>query len=280
MSCQEMKGEKISRDLLKSLKPDFESLKEDPYLAILFVGDDQAAASYIEEKKAICKKLGVKAEVFNFDANVSEEEILRKIEELNSDPSVNAILPQLPMQGVDSDKVFEKIDPLKDVDGLTPYNLGRLMRGRVRVMPGAVKAIFKIFNEYNVKVEGKDVVIVNNSNLIGKPLSLALTNRGATVTVCHDSTRDLRSHTSKSDIVITATGQPNLIGKEMVKKGAVVVDAGYAKEDGKIRGDVNFDEVKEKASKLTPNPGGVGPVTVAVTMQNLYYCYQLQQNKD
>lgn len=249
-----------------------------PHLAVIFVGESNASKSFIENKRKMCGELGFSFSIEKFSSNVSEKEVLEKIRELNEEPDVHGILPQLPLPGIDENKIFEAIDPEKDVDGLTPENMGFLLRNNPKILPGTVEAILEILEHYNVELEGQDVTIVNNSNLIGKPLSMALTNRMATVTLCHAKTKDLEKHTQNADILVTATGQPDLITADMVKEDAVVIDAGYAKDDGKVKGDVKFEEVKGKTSKITPNPGGVGPVTVAVTMRNLLKCYRTQNN--
>ena len=274
--AMELHGEKIS----ENIKREVESAEETPHLAVLLVGESDASKSFIQKKKEMCRELGSNFTLKTFERGIETEEIIETIEDLNKKNSIHGILPQLPLPGIDENKVFEAIDPGKDVDGLTPENMGFLLRDNPKIVPGTVEAILDILEHYGIEIEGKDVTIVNNSNLIGKPLSMALTNRMATVTLCNVKTKNLKKHTKNADILITATGQPDLITADMIKEDAVVVDAGYAKEDGKVQGDVKFDEIKEKASKITPNPGGVGPVTVAVTMRNLLKCYRIQQDEN
>jgi methylenetetrahydrofolate dehydrogenase (NADP+)/methenyltetrahydrofolate cyclohydrolase len=264
----------------EELKTELETGEETPHLAVLLVGESEASKSFIRKKKEMCKELGFKFTLETFEKGTDTEEIIETIEKLNTKEDVHGILPQLPLPGINENRIFEAIEPEKDVDGLTPENMGFLLRDSPKIVPGTVEAILEILEYYNVEIESQNVTIVNNSNLIGKPLSMALTNRMATVTLCHAKTEDLKKHTRNADILVTATGQPDLITPEMVKEDTVVIDAGYAKEDGKVQGDVKFDEVKEKASKITPNPGGVGPVTVAVTMRNLLKCYRLQQDEN
>lgn len=260
------------------IKSDLDDISSSPHLYVLMAGESEASKSFIEKKREMCRELGFRFSLETFEKGTETEEILGTVEKLNDKDDVHGILPQLPLPGIDENKVFESIDPEKDVDGLTPENLGFLLRNNPKIMPGTVEATLEILEHYDVDIEGRDVTIVNNSNLIGKPLSMALTNRMATVTLCHVQTKDLKKHTQNADILVTATGQPDLVTADMIKEGAIVIDAGYAKEDGKVEGDVKFEEVKEKASKITPNPGGVGPVTVAVTMRNLLKCYRMQQD--
>lgn len=271
-----LNGEKV----VNQIKDELRNTEVSPKLSVIFVGDNNASRSFIQKKKEMCRELGFRFSIEKFSSNASEEEVLNKIRELNNNPEIHGILPQLPLPNINEEKVFKEIKPEKDVDGLTPYSLGLLLRGESEIKPGTVESILEIFDYYNIEVREKDIVVVNNSNLIGKPLSMALTNRMATVTLCHTKTKDLKKHTKSADILVTATGHPDLITAEMVKENAIVVDAGYAKKDGKIEGDVKFESVKEKASKITPNPGGVGPVTVAATMRNLLKCYRIQQNEN
>jgi len=272
----EMKGEPVKKDIMAELG-DFEGR---PHLAVLLVGDDNASKSFIRKKRELCEELGFEFTLKEFPEGSDTEDVLEEIESLNEDTDIHGILPQLPLPGLSEHEVFEAIRPEKDVDGLSPENLGLLQRGNPRIVPGTVESIREILEEYEVEIEGRDITIVNNSNLIGKPLSMYMTNKKATVTLCHKETRDLKKHTETADILITATGQSGLIDREMIKENAIIVDAGYAKENGKVKGDVKFDEVKEKASKITPNPGGVGPVTVATTMRNLVRCYKIQEKSE
>jgi methylenetetrahydrofolate dehydrogenase (NADP+)/methenyltetrahydrofolate cyclohydrolase len=267
------------KQVREKIKQNLDRSDTSPCLAVIFVGDSDASESFIKKKKEMCSELGFRFTLSKFERGVSEKTVINEIEKMNENPDIHGILPQLPLPGIDENKVFKAIDPEKDVDGLTPENLGSLLRGDPRIVPGTVEAVMEILEHYDVEIEGQEVTIVNNSNLIGKPLSMAITNKMGTVTLCHEETKNMKKHTRQADILVTATGQPDLITSEMIKEDAVVVDAGYAKENGKVQGDVKFDEVKEKASKITPNPGGVCPVTVAATMQNLLKCYRMQQDK-
>lgn len=261
------------------IKKEFREADENARLAVILVGDSEASKSFIRNKKEMCKELGFEFTLRTFEKGVTQKRVVEEIHKMNHNSDIDGILPQLPLPEIIENRIFEAIDPQKDVDGLTPKNLGFLFRDNSKLVPGTVEAILEILEYYNVEIEGQNVTIINNSNLIGKPLSMALTNMMATVTLCHVKTRDLKKHTRSADILVTATGQPDLITADILKEDAVVIDAGYAKEDGKVQGDVKFDQVKEKASKITPNPGGVGPVTVAVTMRNLLKCYRMQQDE-
>lgn len=271
---------KLSDSPKTKIKKELKEVKVSPRLTVILIGQNSASKSFIRKKKKMCREIGFKFSLQTFKKETPMEEIIGKIQELNEDPDVHGILPQLPLPRIDENKVFEAIKPEKDVDGLTPENLGHLLRDNPKIIPGTVEAVLEILEHYDVDIESQNITIVNNSNLIGKPLSMALTNRMTTVTICHHKTKNLKKHTENADILITATGKPDLITADMIKEDAVVIDAGYAKEDGKVQGDVKFEEVKEKASKITPNPGGVGPVTVAVTMRNLLKCYRMQQDEN
>jgi len=243
-----------------------------PHLEIIQVGDNPASSTYVEEKLEACGRVGFEARLNQFSEDVEEEKLIAKIEELNSNDSVHGILVQLPLPSqIDNNCVFNTLSPKKDVDGLTPLNLGKTLRGEKRLVPCSVEAIEKILEHEEIYLEGKKVAIINNSNLIGKPLSMALTQKGATVTLCHEDTKNLAKHTKEADIVVTATGAPGLLENEMIKDDTFVIDAGY--EAGKKS---ESEKVKDKVSKISPEPGGVGPVTVAMTLKNLLKCYKLQ----
>ena len=243
-----------------------------PRLEIIQVGDNSASSTYVEEKLEAAKRVGFEAELNRFPEDIEEEEIIQKIEELNTDDGVHGILVQLPLPfQVDNNRVFNKLSPNKDVDGLNPLNLGKTLRGEEHLVPCSVKAIEKILEYEKIDLKGKQIAIINNSNLIGKPLSMRLTQKGSTVTLCHKHTEDLAKHTLEADIIVTATGQSELLKDEMVTENSFVIDAGY--EAGEKS---EAEKVKDKVSKISPEPGGVGPVTVAMTMKNLLKCYKLQ----
>lgn len=269
----------IEEELMEEVRSAVAQLPETPHLGIVFVGDSDASAAFIAKKQEACERVGCASTVFQYDADIGEDELLAEIAQLNDDPDVHGILPQLPLPAhIDENAVFGAVSPEKDVDGLTEENLGKLLRGADAITPCTVGAILRMLEHEAVALEGADVTVINNSNLIGKPLALALTRRDATVTVCHEKTDDLEQHTRDADVVVTATGVPGLMTGDMLDDEAVVIDAGYSRVDGEPRGDVDMDSVRPVAAKVTPVPGGVGPLTVAMVIQNLVTCYRMQQD--
>jgi methylenetetrahydrofolate dehydrogenase (NADP+)/methenyltetrahydrofolate cyclohydrolase len=254
-------GEKIADRIENELETD-----ETPELEIILVGDSEASRTFVQKKLEAASRLGFRAELKEFSSSVEQSELLTYIRELNSDPEVDGVLIQLPLpDNIDEDAVFRTLDPGKDIDCLTSENLGRLLRGEPYVRPAAVEAVHEILKEYNVELKGGEVTIINNSNLIGRPLSMLMTQGGATVTICDRNTEDLEKHTSEADVLVTATGESGVVDADMVAEDSVVIDAGYGPEGGDIE---QVDEISEKAL-LAPVPHGLGPVTVAVTMRNL-----------
>lgn len=251
-------------------------------LVVVIVGDDKASRVYVKNKRMTCEKVGFFTETIDFSSNISEEELLKEIERLNSDERFDGILVQLPLpKHIDELKVLNAINPDKDVDGFHFNNIGKMVVGDdTGFLSCTPYGIMQLFNEYNINVEGKDVVIIGRSNIVGKPMALLLIQKRATVQVCNTRTKDMREKLKNADIVISATGVPNLIGKEDVKKGAVVIDVGINRVEGKICGDVNFEEVKDIASYITPVPGGVGPMTIASLMKNTLKSYRMRVDKD
>jgi methylenetetrahydrofolate dehydrogenase (NADP+)/methenyltetrahydrofolate cyclohydrolase len=271
-------GNKRKEEILNSLKPRIEKIRRkgiNPKLSIVNVGKNPASLSYIKMKIQALKKLNLEYELYDFE-KIEEKDLIELIKELN-EKDTNGILIQMPLPSyLNAKKILNEIEPTKDVDCLTEENLGKLMYNDETIAPCTPKGIIDILESEKIELEGKEVVIVNNSILIGKPLSIMLTNRFATVTLCHVKTKDLKEHTSKADILITATGVPKLIKKEHIKKGVVLIDAGFTKINEKPVGDVDFEEVKDLCSLITPTPGGVGPMTVAMLVKNLITCTELQ----
>lgn len=263
-------GEKISEQILSEL----EYTDVSPYLKIILVGDDEASKTFIEEKLEAAERIGFQADVEKFTGDTEEEKIIEKVKAYNHDPEVDGVLIQLPLpEQIDENRIFEALDPVKDVDGLTPENIGKTLRGDESILPGAVEAVDLILEKkLENGFEGLEVTIINNSNLIGKPLSMVLSRRGATVKICNRSTEDLEKHTEEADVVVTATGERGVLRPEMVGKDSIVIDAGYSLGKGDI------EDKKEMNEKTTFSgvPGGVGPVTVAVTMRNLLKCLRNQ----
>lgn len=274
-------GKKLRDKLLEELKNNLSSYKSLPKLVVILIGENPASQIYVNNKKKTAEKLGITSVVINYPSNVSENELLEKIEELNADDSVNAILVQLPLpEHIDKFKVINTISPIKDVDGFTPENFGKLLAGeKPYVYPCTPKGILLLLDEYGIDVDGKHVVIVGRSNIVGKPLSVMMLNRNATVTVCHSHTKNLSEITKTADILISAVGE-KLIEDNMVNQNCVVVDVGIFKDEfNKTRGDVEYNSVLAKASFISPVPGGVGPMTITSLMLNTVELFDIQNKK-
>lgn len=265
---QILDGKKLREKLLDDLKKKIDKFQTKPTLVVILVGENPASKIYVNNKKKTAEKLGINSQVINYSADISETELLSKIEELNNDKNVTAILVQLPLpEHISKENVINAIAPEKDVDGFTPYNFGKLFSGEEpTVYPCTPKGILLLLDEYGITLEGKHVVVIGRSNIVGRPLSQMLLNRNATVTVCHS--RSNLDIIKTADIVISAVGK-NIIEGEMLKSGCVVVDVGIFKdENGKTRGDVDFETSSKVASYISPVPGGVGPMTIASLMLN------------
>jgi len=250
-----------------------------PKLAAVLVGDDPASKLYINIKRKTCSEIGIGSILVDLDKNITKSKLLDEIEKLNKDKSVHGILLQLPLPRdlrPYTSEFIEQIDPIKDVDGLHPINRGKLFDYNEDFVPCTPKGIVTLLEHYNVEIQGKNVVIINRSNLVGKPLIFMLLKRNATVTVCHSYTKNLDGYTKKADILIVAVGKSKFITKEKVKEGVVIIDVGISRENGKLSGDVDFEGVFEKCSWITPNPGGVGPMTVSFLLQNTFNAYKKQ----
>ena len=246
-------------------------------LAVILVGTNPASEIYIKKKKIACDELGIGFELLRFSKGVLQEKILQTIEELNAKETVTAILVQLPLpKSLDPAKILNTISPLKDADGFTAFNLGLLNYGKEEIVSCTAQGIIRLLESTGTTIEGSNACIVNHSIVVGRPLAQLLLNRAATITICHSKTTDLAMHTKNADILITAVGKPKLINGDMVKSGAVVIDAGIAKQNGKTVGDIDFESVKEVASYITPVPGGVGPMTIACLVYNVAKLAMLQ----
>ncbi len=274
MSAKIIDGKLISKQVLESVAQDFKNLKQKnivPGLAVVLVGNDPASVLYVEKKQQACKNLGFFSVKISLAENVSEKELLNEIEKLNNDKKIHGILVQLPLpKHVNTEKIIEAISPKKDVDGFTSQNLGKIALGLEKdaLVSCTPKGVIKLIESTGTEIKGKNVTVVGKSITVGKPLSLLLLNRNATLTVCDKFTKNLKQKCLNADILISATGKAELITKEMVKPEAVVLDVGTKKIGNKVVGDVVFEDVKEKASFITPVPGGVGPMTVACLMEN------------
>ncbi len=266
-------GKEISRQIKEEVGREVERLKQDgctPGLAVILVGNDPASASYVGSKERTVKALGMHSEVIRMAEETSESELLGEIDRLNGDPAIHGILVQLPLpKQIDEQRIISAISPDKDVDGFHPINAGKLMAGLDAFVPCTPLGIMVMLERSGVSLKGKHAVVVGRSNIVGKPMSMLLLQQDATVTICHSKTADLPSVTKQADILVAAVGREGMINKEHVKDGAVVIDVGINRgEDGKLRGDVDFDAVLPVASKITPVPGGVGPMTIAMLMSN------------
>ncbi len=263
-------GKKLRDKIFENLKIKLDKMPIKPTLAVILVGLDSASQIYVRNKKKTAEKLGINSLVIEYPENITENELLKKIDELNNDKNITAILVQLPLpEHIDKFKVIDSISPDKDVDGLTPYNLGKLFAGEEPyVYPCTPKGILILLDEYKINIEGKHVVVIGRSNLVGKPVAQMLLKRNATVTMCHSHTKNLSEITKTADIIVSAVGK-NVIGEKMLKSNCVVVDVGIFKdENGKVRGDVDFEGVSNIAAYISPVPGGVGPMTIASLMLN------------
>lgn len=269
-------GKSLSAKIKDELKGNVNSYFQTPILAVVTIGDDAASEVYVKNKKKACEYVGMSFLHLDYASCVKEEVVIRKIKQLNKDKSINGIIVQLPIpENFNVSKIINTIDPSKDVDGLTNIQAGKLIQNEKYLTPCTPKGIMEIFKEYKIDLEGKHVVIVGRSNLVGKPLMLECLNKNATVTMCHSKTKNLKSYTKDADILVVAVGKKYLIDKSMIKKDSIIIDVGINREDGKIYGDVN-PNVEELCEYLTPVPGGVGPMTVSMLLKNTFEAYKNQ----
>ena len=267
-------GKKLAKKIREKLKTSCEELKEKgitPKLAVIIVGDDKASQVYIKNKSKVCDELEIEFEEFILDQNTQQEELIELIKKLNNDNNIHGILLQSPIPvHLDINEALKTINPQKDVDGFNPVNVGKLCLNQDTFVPCTAYGIMKLFEAYDIDLTGKNVTILGRSNTVGKPLIQCCLNKNATVTVCHSKTKNLKEYTKNADIVISAIGKNKVITEDMIKLGAVVIDVGINRgEDGKLTGDVDFENVSKKASYITPVPGGVGPMTIAMLMNNV-----------
>lgn len=263
-------GKKLRDELLVQYKEKIKEEKLNITLAIILVGNNEASKLYIKNKEKYCTEVGIKVDKYLLDEDTSEEVLINLIKDLNEDEKVTGIILQSPVpDGIDFDKCSGMILPSKDVDGFTKDNVYNLYLNKKSILPCTVKGIIKLLEYYNIEINGKNVAIIGRGNIVGKPLAMALENRNATVSLLHSKTKDLKMFTKDADIVVVACGIPKLLKKEMIKEGSVVIDVGISRVDGKIVGDIDFDNIKDIALFVTPNPGGIGPMTVAMIIDNL-----------
>jgi len=273
-------GNGIKQEILNDLKNEVIFLTEKPKLVVIQIGNDEASNVYIKQKVKMCDYIGYNYEHIKLDSSVSTEDVLDVIDKLNHDNDVNGILVQMPLPNhIDTSLVQNAVLPEKDVDGLSLLNSGMLMHNKDGLYPCTPLGVMEILKRYEISLMSKNVTIVGRSNLVGKPLALLMLNEGATVTICHSKTKNLEEFTKNADILVVATGKKHLITKDMVKDGATIIDVGITKVDGKLYGDVDFDSVKDKVKYITPVPGGVGPMTVAMLAMNVLKAYKIQRSK-
>ena len=275
-------GKELAKKVRKELKKDVEALKAkgiNPKLAVIMVGNDPGSTVYVRNKSKACEKVGIEFEEFLFDEKTEEAELLDLIDKLNADDSIHGILLQCPVpKHIDVNKAFRRISPNKDVDGFNPINVGNLTIGEDAFISCTPYGVVKMFEEYNIETEGKRAVILGISNIVGKPMIQCMLNKNSTVTVCHSRTQNIGEVIKEADIVIAAIGKPNFVKADMVKDGAVVIDVGINRlEDGTITGDVDYENVALKASFITPVPGGVGPMTIAMLLNNVVKAAKIEK---
>ena len=267
-------GKELAKNIRLKLKEEVTELKNadiHPKLAVIMVGDDKASKVYVKNKSKACEEIGIDYEEFLLPEKTTMQELLSLIEELNNNTTIHGILVQSPLpEGLDANEAFQAISPKKDVDGFHPVNVGKLSLNQDCFVSCTPYGILKMLETYQIPMEGKHAVVIGRSNIVGKPMAKCLLNKNATVTVCHSKTQNLKEITKQADILIVAIGKPKFVTAEMVKEGATVIDVGINRtEEGKLVGDTDFENVKEKASYITPVPGGVGPMTIAMLMANV-----------
>ena len=277
-------GKSLAKKIREGLKDDVAKLKKKgiiPKLAVIMVGDDKASKVYVKNKSKACEEIGIEYEEFLRNSDITMDELLSLIDELNARDDIHGILLQSPIpKHLDINKAFNRIDYRKDVDGFNPVNVGKLVIGEDCFISCTPFGVMKMLEEYGIEIEGKNAVVVGRSNIVGKPLAQCLLAKNATVTICHSKTKNIAEITKTADILISAVGKTNMVTADMVKDGAVVIDVGMNRnEEGKLVGDVDFENVKQKASYITPVPGGVGPMTIAMLMNNVIKATEEQTRK-
>lgn len=276
MPAKIIDGNKIAKSILEDIKHKVKNMKEKPGLALVMVGNNPASEVYINFKEKDSKEAGFYCERYNLDEKTSEMDLINLLNQLNNNSKIHGVLVQLPLpKQIDEKLITDSILPQKDVDGFTTINLGNLFSDKTIIAPATAVATIHLIESTGIKIEGKNAVVVGRSNIVGKPTAMMLLEKNATVSVCHSKTKNLSEYTKKADILVVAVGKPNLIKKEMVKEGAVVIDVGINRMGNKLIGDVDFENVKEVAGFITPVPGGVGPMTRAMLMENTLKAMEL-----
>ena len=277
-------GKALANLLGENLKERVKNLKAEgitPHFCVINIGDDTASKIYVRSKKRKAEKLGIIQDIYQMPADTRQQEVLDLIDKLNTDPEINGLMVQMPTpEQINADELLARIDPNKDVDSLTPANVGRLWLKDHFVEPATAEGIMALLKHYEIPLNGKNVVIIGRSNIVGKPLAALMLEKNATITIAHSKTQNLASLTKRADVIVSATGEPCLIKADMVKDGVIVVDVGINRVNGKLVGDVDFDAVKEKASYITPVPGGVGPLTVQFLMEAVVNLARRQNGRE
>jgi len=278
MTAKLIDGKKIAEKIRQELKKKVAKLKEKPGLAVILVGDNPASQVYVNMKEKKCNEIGFNFKKILLPEDVDEEKLLETIDQLNQNPKIHGMLVQLPLPAhIDEHLIIDAILPHKDADGFHPINMGNLLIGKNIIVPATPKGVIKLIESTGINLEGKHAVVVGRSNIVGKPVSISLQQKNCTVTMCHSKTKPLEKYTKQADILVVAIGKARTITKDMVKKGAIVIDVGTNKVYDKLVGDVDFDEVKKVAGYITPVPGGVGPMTIACLLENTLECMELQK---
>ena len=273
-------GRETAKKITEKLRLEVEKLDVKPTLAVIIIGCNPASKVYVKNKEKKALEIGFNSIVIELDENITKDELEKTIKELNEDKNVNGILLQLPLPKHLNEKDFlDLIDPKKDVDGFSSYNSGKLLKNdSPYAIPCTPKGIIRLLDEYNIDIEGRVSTVIGRSNIVGKPVSILLLNRNSTVIMTHTKTKNLEHFTKSADILICAAGKKEMIKKEMIKENAVIIDVGITRDiDGRLKGDVDFDDTKDKALYITPVPGGIGPMTIAMLMENTYELYKIQK---
>lgn len=283
MTAHIIDGKSIAKQIRDNLKNKIgiNNSTISPTLAVILVGDNEASQIYVRNKKKAADEIGINCQILELSSSIGENALLEVIEQLNTDENIHGIIVQLPLpKHIDALKILSKINPLKDVDGFSPYNTGLLSYNDPNAFISATpKGILELLKSTGTELAGKHAVIIGRSNIVGKPVSMLLLNNDCTVTITHSKTKEIASILRTADIVIAACGQAKLVKSDWIKEGAIVIDVGINREDGKLCGDVDFENVKEKAAYITPVPGGVGPMTIATLLSNTYEAFCLQKNQ-
>ena len=269
-------GKKLAENLRKNIANEVKQYSRPPGLAVVLVGDDEASQVYVRNKSRACVEVGFYSDQIHKSANITEEELLSEVNRLNENKTIDGILVQLPLpEHIDSNKIIEAIIPEKDVDGFSSENVGKLSQNKSFISPCTPKGVMKMLASIKCDLRGKDCVIIGASNIVGRPMAMEFLNAGATVQVCHKETKDIKQKAKSAHIIVAAAGVANLVNSEWVKEGAVIIDVGINRlEDGTMTGDVDFEDVKDMVSAISPVPGGVGPMTIAVLLENTLTAYQ------